>query len=605
MPESRNCLVWGEGPEQPACLGAATPVVPAPLPDPSPFRRAAASSRRRRGAPLGPGGRALLMLLALLAGTTGRAARASDADPFGAGVLTAIGAPTADPVTGLATALVPLEVPPGRHGLAPALALRYSSAGGLGNAGLGFDLAVGSIERSTRLGPPRFDDTDTFVLNIDGASWDLVPQDAGSTRFRTVLASGWLVERVRPGPWGLSSTQFVARDRDGRRFRFGSAGGSASTSQVADFKWGLDRVEDTSGNVMEIAWAASGRRLYPVRIEYASHPATGLPATNVVELCWEERGDRIVSASGETFTHRLRQVRTSAGMLPARVFTFTYGSIGSLTAPLGTCRFDVAPSGPVNSVPGPTTNPGPAQPPSAPRIAPAESESPVASPPPTLTKIGKVSPAPGAAPAPVPVAPLGDDPGIVTDDVVAPPTSLPPVPSLLVRIDRADGTGAMLPSIDYTYGVTGQPAWPSAGSAGLIPPAPFLYVKADADEDAGARLVDLNRDGLPDLAQFEGRLSGFSASTTAAVWLNTGPSFQYSAAWSAALLQLVQPSDASRSPWFVIKRDTRDRVENGVRFVDVNDDGRVDILRSVIWFGTGVRKQLFLNTGSGFTGDVA
>ncbi|HEV8200184.1 MAG TPA: SpvB/TcaC N-terminal domain-containing protein, partial [Candidatus Polarisedimenticolia bacterium] len=167
MPESRNCLVWGEGPEKPACLGAATPVVPVPLPDPSRFARI---------------GRALLLLFVLLAAGIGRPASAADADPFGAGVLGAIGAPTADPVTGLATALVPLEVPPGRHGLQPSLALRYSSAGGLGNAGLGFDLAVGSIERSTRLGPPRFDDTDTFVLNIGGASWDLVPIDAASTR---------------------------------------------------------------------------------------------------------------------------------------------------------------------------------------------------------------------------------------------------------------------------------------------------------------------------------------------------------------------------------------------------------------------------------------
>jgi RHS repeat-associated protein len=607
MPESRNCLVWGEGPEKPACLGAATPVVPVPLPDPSARVGAASLRDSRRGGRAHPARlRAIALLLALAAAAIGDPARAADADPFGAGAISAIGAPSADPVTGLATAMVPLEVPPGRHGLAPALALRYSSAGGPGNAGLGFGLAIGSIERSTRLGPPRFDDTDTFVLNIDGGSWDLLPVDAASTRFRTVLASGWLVERVRPGPWGLGSAQFVARDRDGRRYRFGSAAGAASTSQVADFKWGLDRVEDTSGNVMEIAWAASGRLLYPVRIDYASHPGMGLPATNVVELCWEERGDRAPSPAGEVLTHRLHEVRTFAGALPVRRFTFTYASSGNLASGLGTCRSDAAPSGPVNSLPGPTPNPGPAQPPSAPRIAPSESDSTVASPAPTLTKLGKASPLPGATPATVSVTGVSDDPVVVsTDDVVAPPSSLPSVPSLLVRVDRADGSGALLPPIDYAYGATGGPSWPAAGSAGLVPPVPFLYIKADADEDSGARLVDLNRDGLPDLVLLEGRISGFSASTTAAAWLNTGTSFQYSAAWSAALLALAPSVDPSRNAWFVIKRDTHDRVENGVRFVDVNDDGRVDVLRSVIWFGAGVRKELFLNTGSGFTGDVA
>jgi RHS repeat-associated protein len=490
--------------------------------------------------------------------------------------------------------------------MAPSMALRYSSAAGPGNAGLGFTLAIGSIERSTRLGPPRFDDTDTFVLNLDGRSWDLVPIDAGSTRFRTILASGFLVERVRPGPWGIGSASFVARDGDGRRYRFGAVAGAASTSQVADFKWGLDRVEDASGNVMEIAWGTGGRQLYPLRIDYASHPATGLAASNVVELCWEERGDRPPTAAGETFTHRLRQVRTFAGGQAARRFTFSYASAGNLTNPLGTCRSDVVIGGPVNSGSGPPSNPDPARPPAARRKEPDASETANPAPDPIVVRLGRVRPSPTATPAGVGVIAAADEPGEpATDAVVAPVPSLPPVPSLLVRIDRADGAGALLPPIDYTYGTTGNPAWPAAGSAALVPPVPFLYVKADADEDSGARLVDLNRDGLPDVALLEGRITGLTATTTASVWLNTGTSFEYSAGWSAALLRLVTPADPSRSAWFVIKRDTRDRVENGVRFVDVNDDGRVDVLRAVLWFGQGIRKQVFLNTGSGFTGDVA
>src|SRR6185436_12119310 len=122
----------------------------------------------------------------------------------------------------------------------------------------------------------------------------------------------------------------------------------------------------------------------------------------------------------------------------------------------------------------------------------------------------------------------------------------------------------------------------------------FMYARPDVDEDSGARLVDLNRDGLPDVALLEGRLTGLLPATTASAWLNTGRSFVYSPSWSQALLALVNPLDAARSAWFVIKRDTRDRVENGVRFVDVNDDGRVDVLRSVLWFGAGIRKQVFL-----------
>src|SRR5207249_9161656 len=62
-------------------------------------------------------------------------------------------------------------------------------------------------------------------------------------------------------------------------------------------------------------------------------------------------------------------------------------------------------------------------------------------------------------------------------------------------------------------------------------------------------------------------------------------------------------SDQSRSAYFVLKRGNFDRVEMGVRFLDVNDDGYPDIVRMAQHYGLGLRKGVFLNTGSGFTTD--
>jgi RHS repeat-associated protein len=525
------------------------------------------------------------VVIAALAGH----ARADESGPaLGAGLQPAMGAPTFDPSTGIATALLPVEVPPGRHGLAPELAIRYSSAGGPGNAGLGFSLLTGSIERSTRLGPPRFDDTDTFVLQLDGRAWDLYPSDGSSTRFRTVLDSGFLVERVRPGPLGAASSFFVARGRDGRRYRFGFVADATSTSQTADFKWGLDRVEDPNGNVMTLDWAASNRMLYPIRIAYAAHPASGLLPENSVEFCWEERGDRPQSPSGEIFTHRLREVRTFAGAAVARVLSLTYNSPGSLTSPLGTCRTSVEAAPPGGSVPAPSPAPGPGSPPGDKRMAPDSVDGGV---PRSLRRQARL---------PSATAPVSPD-----DDLTLPSTGLNPSPSLLVRLDRGDGAGSFLPSIEYTYTFAHAPAWPEAGSPGLVPPVPFIYVKSDADEDTGARLVDLNGDGLLDLAQLEGRLTSSGWNTSAAAWINDGQAYVYDAGWSAALLRLVQTGDAARDAWFVIKRGTNDRIDNGVRFLDVNDDGYPDVVRLVSYFGAGLKKSVFLNTGSGFTSDVS
>jgi RHS repeat-associated protein len=584
MESIRRCLVWGEGPEGPACLGAATPAPPALPPD---LPRAVRSA----------------LAAAALAAILVAPARADESAPvLGAGLQPALGAPAFDPATGVATAILPIDVPPGRHGMAPELALRYSSAAGPGNAGLGFSLRVGSIERSTRKGPPRFDDSDTFVLELDGRAWDLVPSDGSPGRFRTMIDSGYLVERVRPGPLGAGSSFWVARGRDGRRYRFGFVADASGTSQTADFKWGLDRVEDPSGNVMTIDWAADGRVLYPTKLAYAAHPATGLAASNRVELCWEERGDRPQSPSGEVFTHRLREVRTFAGTSVARVLTLDYDSPGSLTRPLGTCSTGIVslPPGGGSATSSPPPTPG--SQPGGKRIAPDGIDGSV---PQSPTPVRRLAPLPSPSPAPVPIAPVSlTSPAPADDGLTLPATGLDPSPSLLVRLDRSDGAGGFLPAIEYDWTYAGFPSWPAAGSAGLVPPVPFVYVKSDADEDTGARLVDLNRDGLLDIAQLEGRLTSAGWSTSAAVWINDGTSYVYDAAWSAALLRLVQTGDSTRNAWFVIKRETNDRIDNGVRFLDVNDDGYPDVVRLALYFGA-LKKSVFLNTGSGFTADVA
>src|SRR5262245_11407631 len=58
------------------------------------------------------------------------------------------------PNTGAMTFSVPLDVPEGFDGVTPSLALSYSSLAGDGPVGLGWDLAVPAIERTTSRGLP-------------------------------------------------------------------------------------------------------------------------------------------------------------------------------------------------------------------------------------------------------------------------------------------------------------------------------------------------------------------------------------------------------------------------------------------------------------------
>ena len=59
--------------------------------------------------------------------------------------------------TGDARLNYPIELPGGRNGLQPQLAIHYDSARGNGWLGIGWDLAVPSIEIDTRWGVPRYD----------------------------------------------------------------------------------------------------------------------------------------------------------------------------------------------------------------------------------------------------------------------------------------------------------------------------------------------------------------------------------------------------------------------------------------------------------------
>ncbi len=95
--------------------------------------------------------------------------------PSGGGALCGMGESfDANEFSGAASISVPLATAAAR-GFEPQLALSYSPGAGNGAFGLGWDIDLPSIARSTGHRIPRYDDSDTFVLN--GAR--LVPLDSG------------------------------------------------------------------------------------------------------------------------------------------------------------------------------------------------------------------------------------------------------------------------------------------------------------------------------------------------------------------------------------------------------------------------------------------
>jgi RHS repeat-associated protein len=126
--------------------------------------------------------------------------------PKGGGAIRGIGEKfAANPVTGTGTMSVPIATSAGRSGFGPELSFSYDSGTGNGPFGFGWTLSHASITRKTDQGVPRYldeENSDDFILS--GAE-DLVPllDDSGAQAIDTTTAPGYTIHRFRPRVEGM------------------------------------------------------------------------------------------------------------------------------------------------------------------------------------------------------------------------------------------------------------------------------------------------------------------------------------------------------------------------------------------------------------------
>ncbi|MGL5809972.1 MAG: SpvB/TcaC N-terminal domain-containing protein, partial [Nocardioides sp.] len=236
--------------------------------------------------------------------------------PKGGGAVRGIGEKFGpDLHTGTGNLTIPIDLPAGRGGFQPSLALGYSSGSGNGPFGLGWSLGVPGVTRQTSRGLPTYDDTrDTFVLS--GAE-DLVVvgTEPGLTRYRprTEGLFARIEHHVASTP-DAGSDYWRVWTGNGHVSLYGTprpAGAGADWSDpaaLADpadpariFAWRLSRTTDQFGNVIdyeyqidasdpadgEPAWTQS----YLRRVRYVDHPEAGGGYLVSVVLDYEDRPD--------------------------------------------------------------------------------------------------------------------------------------------------------------------------------------------------------------------------------------------------------------------------------------------------------------------------
>lgn len=216
---------------------------------------------------------------------------------------------------------IPIEVPPGRGGVAPHLTIAYNSRKGNGQLGVGFSMDLGAIQRSAKYGVNY--NADDYVIN-DSSEIVLRPE-WGSNYYGAKIEGAFTKYYKNPsGGW-------IATAKDGTTYFYGTTSASRQENANGIFSWCLDRVEDTNGNYMTALYWKDQGEIYPSRINYTGNTA-GLNPTNFVQFYYEGRTDTPVmfhTNSSIITAYRMKSIAVLANGSTARAYKLTYANNGN------------------------------------------------------------------------------------------------------------------------------------------------------------------------------------------------------------------------------------------------------------------------------------
>ncbi|MEK6901860.1 MAG: toxin TcdB middle/N-terminal domain-containing protein, partial [Nanoarchaeota archaeon] len=440
---------------------------------------------------------------------------------------------------GSGTYTYPLTVPPGTNGLQPSLALVYSSQHMKDSpsiAGTGWVLAEDYIERDEKYTLSDSND-DEFDLYIGGEKYDLV-YDNQEQRYHTKRESYMYIQKLNGNSEGRE--YWVVKTKDGMVYRFGYNADSELRAGDLTARWSVDLVTDTHDNNIYYLYEehedGGSAIVYPSQISYNNDQK------RVIEFFYEN-GDQ--PGYGMKYKHgvrasprkRITEVRVLYDQEIVRKYTLQYVSLGA-TAKETIGSITEYGQGGIQSKP------------------PVRFE---------YEAFDQVWGDGGGAPTP-----------FVDREV-----------DLGVRFGDFNGDGIVDAIQDrwvdnqqreshLWFGVAGG-GWQQQNWN-----LPWPFTNSDGS-DRGLRVADVNGDHFDDLV-----LGGDNVNANVWwVWLNNGQSFVLEQN------QWRQPSPAAN---FIIGFES-----NGVEIIDVNGDGLDDLVRG--YEDHNPARETWINTGSGWVVD--
>ncbi|EMJ99749.1 insecticide toxin TcdB middle/N-terminal domain protein, partial [Leptospira sp. B5-022] len=222
----------------------------------------------------------------------------------------------------------PIQVPAGRAGVQPSLALSYSSTGGDGWTGVGWNLGLGAITRTPEYGALFYDARDTFTWNgkrlikVSGST----SNENGTYRPEITEEDFALLKLTNVengGTWEVS-------DSSGTKTIYGDSSSNRiyDPSQISKtYSWYLSKTEDRNGNYMQVTYDTSQysdkRSLYIQEIKYTGNSRSGFAAKQYVRFITKQRSDSYVSkAPGFTMTMDRLLDKIEVGWTGGKLWTY-------------------------------------------------------------------------------------------------------------------------------------------------------------------------------------------------------------------------------------------------------------------------------------------
>lgn len=184
----------------------------------------------------------------------------------------------------------PLNIPAGRNGMQPQLALSYTNAGGNGWMGLGWNMSLPSVSIDTRWGVPRYSsekETETYSLNgqqLSPVAHRSTPENRTANKTFHPRVEGTFQRIIRRGnsPTGY---WWEVTDKNGTIYTYGKDDEAVLTDVDGNRAfWTLQEVKDLNGNSVKYEYektedsgtgdgngSVKGYELYCSKITYTNH----------------------------------------------------------------------------------------------------------------------------------------------------------------------------------------------------------------------------------------------------------------------------------------------------------------------------------------------